>query len=171
MSVKTKAQPTHTRLAFWADALATLKQDASWDERREALCSLMQQYNGGAELIEAGAFPGSRSPNSVAPELPIAVNGYRAFLKQWDCGEETGIHGHPNTMFVYVISAELESIGFKLDGHKLTAGKTIVSGPGETFTGHAENNSFDNFIHQLRCIRPGWSLHVYSDAPEHGARF
>ena len=162
---------THPRLAFWAESAAIFDLDAPWSERLDSLCALVRRYDGGMALVEAGAFPGSLSPNAVAPELPLEVSGYRAFLKHWGPGDETGIHGHPNTMFVYVISATLESIGFRLDGDTLVTGQTLASGPGETFNGEAANTGFDNFIHQLRCIRPGWSLHVYSDAPERGAQF
>jgi len=162
---------THARLAFWNHAHPLLQGDTPWSARCEALTRLVDHHQQGHALVDAGSLPDCTDNNAVAPVLPLQTHGYRAFLKSWEAGEETGIHGHPNTMFVYVISATLESIGYLRDGERLTEAHTITKGAGQTLTGYADNARNDNFIHTLRCVAPGWSLHIYSDAPERGERF
>ena len=160
----------HEREKFWRRAQTILLGDEPWPERKAAMKVLVEQYAGGFALVEAGGLPAC-DDTWVSYPLPQEERGYRCFLKHWDSGEETGIHGHPNTMFVYLISAQLESMGFQRTGDTVQPSKSVRYGPGETMTGCADNEAYDNFIHQLRCTAPGWSLHIYSDSGSRGIRF
>ena len=160
----------HLRRTFWNEAHARLRAPLPWPERRDAVRALVDACGFGMQLVSAPALP-EGDATDIAPPQPLEQKGYRCFLKQWEVGEETGIHGHPNTMFVYVISATIESHGFQRSGEVLTPHRVDTFGPRDIMTGWADNNAYDNFIHQLRCVQPGWSLHMYSDSGHRGMRF
>lgn len=155
---------------FWNAAHAILLSDEEWTLRCQAVRELIDAHDHGKALVHASGLP-NVDDTWVAPPLPTEIHGYRCFLKQWDAGEETGIHGHPNTMFVYVISATIESTGFQRSGDTVIPHRVEEFGPQDIMTGCADNNEYDNFIHQLRCTKPGWSLHMYSDSGSRGLRF
>ena len=160
----------HLRQTFWEAANEILHADTPWMERRDAMRALVDTYQYGMDLVTSPKLPGCDATD-VAPPLPLETQGYRCFLKQWEAGEVTGIHGHPNTMFVYIISATLESIGFERSGHTITPSGVEEFGPQDIMTGWVDNNRYDNFIHQLRCTKAGWSVHIYSDSGHRGIRF
>lgn len=161
----------HPRVTFWTQAHAILSSETPWSQRCTEMNALVAEYDHGQALIDAGGRPDCESTTGVAPPLPPEASGYRAFLKHWEAGESTGCHGHPDTMYVYLISTRLRSEGFDLEGEQLLPGQTLTRGPGETFTGHAPNGRFDNFIHRLHAETTGWSLHIYSDLSDRGVRF
>ena len=161
----------HPRVTFWENAHEILTSNRSWSDRCAEMNALVAEYDDGQALVDSGARPDGVSSTGVAPPLPAEQSGYRAFLKHWDEGESTGCHGHPDTMYVYLISTRLRSEGFYMEGEKLVPGQTLTRGPGETFTGHAANGRFDNFIHRLHAETTGWSLHIYSDLSDRGVRF
>ena len=99
------------------------------------------------------------------------VEGYRAFLIDWEAGAKTLTHGHPNTMFVMPISARLEAVEYAMVDGRPVPQHTRTYGPGQSMTGWADNDRHDNFVHRLHCVEPGWSLHIYSDWGGRGPRF
>ena len=107
---------THPRHAFWKKAHHILLQPLPWTARCEALNALIADYDGGMALVEAGALPGCAMPNAVAAPLPPEEVGYRCFVKHWEAGEDTRIHGHPNRMVVHVMTAQLDCVNFERDG-------------------------------------------------------
>ena len=161
----------HPRVTFWETAEKILTGDTPWSERCLAMNALVAEYDNGQALIDAGGRPDCESTTGVAPPLPPEQSGYRAFVKHWEAGESTGCHGHPDTMYVYLISTRLKSEGFRLESETPVPDQTITRGPGETFTGHVPNGRFDNFIHRLHAETTGWSLHIYSDLSDRGVRF
>ena len=161
----------HPREQFWSEAHTLLQSEQSWSDRCTALTALVESYDCGHALLKAGPRPDCDSDTGIATPLPDDEIGYRCFFKSWDTEEETGIHGHPNTMFVYVMTVELESVGYQRQGQGIAIADTLRYRSGQVMTGRAENEKYDNFIHNVRCIQPGWSLHIYSDSGTRGLRF
>jgi hypothetical protein len=159
------------RERFWSEALALLEGPGSWPERFEALEALVARFGNGRDLIHASPLPGSPSLDAVCMPLPDEVVGYRSFLIEWQAGASTLTHGHPGVMFVYPISTHLEAIEYDMIDGRPQPQRTTVYGPGETMQGAVDNDRHDNFMHSLRCRRPGWSLHIYSDWGGRGPRF
>lgn len=148
-----------------------LEAPRAWSERFEALEVLVATHRGGLDLVDSPPLVDSDSPDALCPPLPLHIVGYRAFLKEWTSGEQTPVHGHPSTMFVYPVSARLECIEYSMvDGRPVLEGSRVY-GPAETMVGAADNDRHDNFVHSLRCVEPGWSLHIYSDSGARGPRF
>ena len=162
---------SHPRERFWEQAHAILLDKTPWTQRKAAILDLVHEYDQGHALLEAGPRPDANTPTKVSHPLTDEEKGYRCFLKSWELDEETGIHGHPHTMFVYVMSAELESIAYQRQGDYITHHSTKMFQPGQTMTGCVDNARYDNFIHNLRCTKAGWSLHMYSDWGGRGERF
>jgi len=156
---------------FWDRALELLERDAPGSERFKSLQELVAEYAHGHDLLTSEPLEGIDSPNAICVPLPLAEKGYRAFLKVWTQGERTLIHGHPSTMFVYPITAHLENTEYGLVDGRPEPVSVRIHGPGQTMVGAADNERHDNFIHSLRCVQPGWSLHIYSDSGARGPRF
>jgi hypothetical protein len=159
------------RERFWEEAKGILEEHWAWSERFEALEALVAKHRGGLDLVDSPPLAGSESPDALCAPLPPHIVGYRAFLKEWTSGEQTLIHGHPSTMFVYPVSTRLECIDYSMvEGRPVVEGRRIY-GPTETMVGAADNDRHDNFVHSLRCVEAGWSLHIYSDSGARGPRF
>lgn len=159
------------RAQFWQEADSLLRAPGGWSARFQQLDILFDRYEGGRALLHTAPYPNTVFPNSLAPPLPEEVRGMRCFLKSWEAGEVTGIHGHPGLMYVRMITAQLECVHFQREGDRVVEESRGDYGPGEVMVGIAENERYDNFIHQLRCVQPGWSVHLYSDSGVRGVRF
>ena len=159
------------RAYFWSEARAILDAAGSWSDRVARLESLVGAHDGGWDLVRASALAGCAAPNAICPPLAESVVGYRAFLIDWAAGAETLTHGHPSVMFVMPISARLEVVEYAMVDGRPAPQRTRTHGPGQSMTGWADNNRHDNFMHRLRCVAPGWSLHIYSDWGGRGVRF
>ena len=159
------------RERFWSEAEAILEGAGSWPVRFAALEELVVRHDNGWDLVRSRPLEGSPDPNAIRMPLPEDVVGYRSFLIEWVPGAETATHGHPGVMFVCPISARLEAIEYDMVEGRPHPRETAVYGPGETMRGAADNDRHDNFVHRLRCVEPGWSLHIYSDWGGRGPRF
>ncbi|HCH66555.1 MAG: hypothetical protein CL927_10390 [Deltaproteobacteria bacterium] len=142
-----------------------------WPDRFARLEALVVDHADGWDLVQAGPRSDCDAPNAICPPLPESEVGYRSFLIDWAADAETETHGHPSVMFVVPISARLEAVEYTMVGGRPKALHTRTYGPGESMTGHANNDRHDNFMHRLRCVEPGWSLHIYSDWGGRGPRF
>ena len=159
------------RARFWSRVRGVVDGPLSWPDRFARLEELVASYDAGWDLVRSPARADCVDPNGIAPPLPESVVGYRAFLIDWTAGARTQIHGHPSVMFVYPISARLEAVEYVLVDGRPEPQQTRMHGPGQSMTGWADNNRHDNFIHRLRCVDGGWSLHIYSDHGGRGPRF
>ena len=162
------------RSAFWCAAQPLISPSAQdWESRFAALADLVAAY-GGSALIAAPPprDAGEDHQNGLGGPRGAEVSGPRGFLKRWSRGEVTGIHGHPSVLYVHVLSGcleveEYERVG--ATGVRRTRAYRLALG--QTCTGAVDNDRADNFVHRIRCIDDGWSLHLYSDAPGRGMRF
>lgn len=163
---------TGLRERFWSEAKQILEGPLAGPEGFSQLERLLGQYGDGWDLVRSPAPVGCQdAPNAICRPLPESVVGYRSFLIDWELGAETATHGHPSVMFVYPISAVLEAVEYAMVDGRPEPLRTVRYGPGQSMTGWAPNDRHDNFVHRLRCVQPGWSLHIYSDYGGRGPRF
>ena len=163
--------PDGARERFWNEATRILEGALPWPDRFAQLEALVAAHAHGWDLVRAPPRSDCDAPNAICPPLPESVVGYRSFLIQWTAGAETQTHGHPGMMFVVPISARLEAVEYAMVNDRPQRLGTRTYGPGDAMTGWADNDRHDNFMHRLRCVEPGWSLHIYSDWGGRGPRF
>lgn len=102
--------------------------------------------------------------HSIAKEATPQNQGFEALVMRWDKQVKTSIHGHPAFSFYHVISGVFEMEIFACtdtEGLQLSETRCFSSRDTTWFLG--QFGRFDNFIHRVTCIEPGFTFHIYSD--------
>lgn len=110
--------------------------------------------------------------NCMAKENPNQNQGFEALIMRWDGQVQTSVHGHPEFSFYYVISG---CFGMDLFAHSATDGLRLTEtrrfGPGEAVWFLGQAGQYNNFIHQVTCLEPGHTFHIYSEDAQRGLAF
>lgn len=100
---------------------------------------------------------------------------FEALLIYWTQGAKTNIHGHPDFAFYRVLRGRFRMRLFeKIPGGPeslVREKKTLELGEGESRSSSGEPGHFDNFIHLIECLEPGFTFHFYSDDAQKGKNF
>ncbi|MEM9089912.1 MAG: hypothetical protein AAGC93_14335 [Cyanobacteria bacterium P01_F01_bin.53] len=94
---------------------------------------------------------------------------YEALVMRWDQQVKTSIHGHPRFSLYHVISGLFEIETFEQKrGQSLELKETQQLRAAETtwFLGQAKR--YDNCIHRVTCLKPGFTFHIYSEDARKG---
>lgn len=98
-----------------------------------------------------------------------ATAQYEALIMRWDQQVKTSIHGHPKFSFYYVISGLFEIEFFELTvGRKLNLKAVQRRGATEASWFLGQAHCYDNCIHRVTCLRPGFTFHIYSEDARKG---
>ena len=159
------------RTVFWKDVTEIIQRNISWGVKFEALQNRICKFDQDFGLVSSGENSDPENPHTFADPGPASEPGYRSFVRDWEAGETTGIHGHPNVMVVYVVSGTIEERTFAVKNEGIVSAQTRVFSAGEMIAQANENHRFDNFVHQIQCLETAWTLHIYSAHPARGCRY
>lgn len=106
------------------------------------------------------------------PSATLDYRDFEALVMRWDKQAKTSIHGHPDFSFYYVVSGVFEVETF---GTTLTSGLYVKEvqrlQQAEATWSFGEAERYDNCIHRITCLEPGFTFHVYSDDAKKGVVF
>lgn len=94
---------------------------------------------------------------------------FEALIMRWDEQACTPIHGHPQFSFYHVVSGVFE---IEVFDSTLTSGLYIKevqqfsTADATWFSGRS--NRYDNCIHRVTCLEPGFTFHIYSEDAKKG---
>lgn len=85
-------------------------------------------------------------------------------MNNWQGGDRTARHTHPNGMLLVVLKGTLQVD----EGKDRHCELRLTIPEGESIIRVADDGGFLHFPHIIRCLEDSISLHLYSDAPRRG---
>lgn len=100
---------------------------------------------------------------------------FEALLIYWTKGAMTNIHGHPDFAFYRVLRGRFRMRLYEkisdLPESPVREKEVVELVEGESRFSAGERGRFDNFIHLIECLEPGFTFHFYSDDAQKGKSF
>ncbi|MBL8995139.1 MAG: hypothetical protein JNM63_17460 [Spirochaetia bacterium] len=161
-----------------------------WKEFSEMFAGA-DDFSGAAEKINAWL---SRTdlPAIFPKEILSGLNGHPTYLRNslgrsegkkpfealliyWTKGARTNIHGHPDFAFYRVLRGRFRMHLYETipgNAEHLVREKEVVElSEGQSRFSMGAPGRFDNFIHLIECLEPGFTFHFYSDDAQKGESF
>jgi hypothetical protein len=171
----TNTSPMCLRSRFWCASLEILQHSSDdWPSRFDQFDVLVARYGG----LALGCAPTPRAsppgePGWVGGPERVTAPGPRSYLIDWPHGERSSIHGHPDVMYVKVLSGRFLVEDFEVDTDgKLHSVASQVLSTGDRCAAHRDTQRGPSVIHRIECLDAGQTLHIYSDdaskAPRYG---
>jgi len=151
-----------TKMLRYRESMADMASLGPWLQHQLCACQMPC-------LTHLPLKPAAYTRNCVAQEAAENRSDalFEALVMRWDAQARTSIHGHPKFSFYHVISGlfEIETFESIAQGKDRRLELKEVQQFGATqstwFLGQAKR--YDNCIHRVTCLMPGFTFHVYSE--------
>ncbi len=99
------------------------------------------------------------------------VTQEEGFLNYWQVQAQTSIHGHPSKIFYQVLSGSFEMEIYtraEAGSGSLSLKTKRVLRQNDYIYFEGTEAQYDNFIHRVTCLEPGFTFHFYSEDARRG---